>query len=122
MEMTLALESRSLINSRWMASVRPLKGFSASVPQKQPDFHVLIQLQPGAAGGMAVEAGLLGGAKVGQMSGVRVALGCGVWVGVADAQGLSVWLFDPPGGLPHLSRRHSASAPGLPTLRLQAKL
>ena len=49
---------------------------------------------------MAVEAGLLGGAKVGQMSGVRVALGCGVWVGVADAQGLSVWLFDPPGGLP----------------------
>jgi len=49
---------------------------------------------------MAVEAGLPGGAKVGQISGVEVALGRGVGVDVADAQGLSVWSFDPAGGLP----------------------
>lgn len=49
---------------------------------------------------MAVAAGLPGGAKVGQMSGVAVALGCTVAVGVADTQGLSRWEFDPLGGLP----------------------
>ena len=75
MEMTLALESRSLISSRWMASVRLLKGFSASVPRSSQILTSSSNSSRGVAGGMAVAAGLLGGAKVGQISGVEVALG-----------------------------------------------
>ena len=49
---------------------------------------------------MAVAAGLLGGAKVGQISGVEVALGWRVGVGVAGDQGVRVWSLSVWGGLP----------------------
>lgn len=49
---------------------------------------------------MAVAAGRLGGAKVGQISGVAVALGCEVAVGVAEDQGVIVRSFATSGGLP----------------------
>ena len=49
---------------------------------------------------MAVAAGRLGGGKIGQISGVAVALGCEVAVGVAEDHGVIVWSFATSGGLP----------------------
>ena len=81
MDMTLALDKRSLTKTRWIACVRPRVGRASSAPRKSqivvPSGSAILSAGSGAGVGQVSKAG----AKVGQ--GVEVAVGEEVSVGLA---------------------------------------
>ena len=93
MDITLALERRSLTSNRWIACVRPRVGFASSAPSNNqivvPSGIATLSAGEGAGVGQVSIAG----AKVGQ--GVEVAVGEGVEVGLEVEEAIAA--STPPG-------------------------